>query len=249
MSQISLHEELVKLYELKTNNQLELCLKHSDYQKFQKSLGLEIPELQFVKAFTHASFEHEFKVPHQEQLEFLGDSVLQLLTTEELYKRFPEIKEGILSKVRSSVVNEESLAALARYLELGPLLLIGRGEFKKQSFDQDSVLADTFEALLGVIYLFYGLTKVNEIFFKTLNSVNPEALSLDGLKDFDSKSKLQELSLAKYKTLPKYVAKEIQDKFEIELWINEEFKLKGIFSSKKTGEKELAKQMIMKGSI
>jgi len=249
MSQPSLHVELAKLYELKTASQLELCLKHPDYQKFQKSLDLDIPHLQFVKAFTHASFEHEFKVPHQEQLEFLGDSVLQLLITEELYRRYPEIKEGTLSKVRSSIVNEEALAALARNLNLGTLLLMGRGEFKKQSFDQNSVLADTFEALLGVIYLFYGLPKVSEIFFKTLNLVNPLAFDLDGSKDFDSKSKLQELTLAKYKTLPKYIAKEVQEKFEIELWINNEFKMKGIFSSKKLGEKELAKQMIMKGLI
>lgn len=89
-------------------------------------------------------------------MEFLGDAVLSLLIGEELYKRYPEAKEGELSKMRAAVVCEASLAEVARDLELGSYLLLGKGSIKNGDQNRDSILADAFEALIGSMYLSMG---------------------------------------------------------------------------------------------
>jgi ribonuclease-3 len=249
MSHPRLHEDLQALFEQKNEANLKACLENSAFREFQKTHGINVPPSELVKVFTHTSFSHEFRSPHQEQLEFLGDAVVQLVLTEELYRLYPMEKEGMLSKLRSAIVNEKTLSALALKLDLGSLLLVGRGEFNKKLYLQEAVLADTFEALLGCIYKHDGLEKVKNLFFKWLLEVFPKALDFEFLENFDAKSKLQELALAKYKKLPRYQATSVQDKFEVQLWINDELKTSGIFSSKKEGEKELAKEIIMKGSI
>lgn len=199
--------------------------------------------------FTHTSFSHEYRARHQEQLEFLGDSVLQLILTEELYRRYPQEKEGKLSKLRSSLVNEMVLSKIAGYLKLNELILVGKGEFKKALHEQDMVLADTFEALLGQVYQHQGFEFTKNLTLGWINTVIPRAFDFEGLSDFDAKSKLQERSLAKFKKLPRYQSTPKGEKFEVELWINEELLARGVFSSKKIGEKELASDVLKKGLI
>jgi len=103
-------------------------------------------------ALTHRSFAYESGgLPTNERLEFLGDSVLGLVVTEELYKKFPELDESRLSPLRSGVVNMRALAAIAKELELGAFLRIGKGEESTGGREKNSILADSLEALVGAI--------------------------------------------------------------------------------------------------
>ncbi len=248
MSRPRLHESLRALFEHKNPELLTALLRHEDFADFLKLHGISEGEGEFVQAFIHKSFSHEYEVTHQEQLEFLGDAVLQLILTEELYERFPLESEGRLSKLRSSMVNEASLATLARGLKLNELILVGKGEFRKNLFDQDTVLADTFEAMLAVIYRKNGMDFTRELFFSWLDLYLPGVFESD-LKNFDWKSKLQEATLAKYKSLPKYTAIEKGQGFLVELWVEGKKITEGTYPSKKSGEKELAETVLKNGLI
>jgi ribonuclease-3 len=108
-------------------------------------------------ALVHRSFAYENgQVPTNERLEFLGDAVLQLAVTEELYRRHPDADEGLLSRMRIAVVSRPALALVARALGVGPAMLLGRGEELTGGRDRDSLLADTVEALIGVVHLERG---------------------------------------------------------------------------------------------
>lgn len=249
MSRTRLHSELELLFNSKDNSQLASVLLHPNFQEFMDKHGLKFTIKEFSQAFTHTSFSHEFNVPHQEQLEFLGDAVLQLILTDELFHRFPEEKEGRLSKLRSAIVNEKVLSQIAMGLGLSSLIIVGKGEFQKKLFNQPVVLADTFEALLAQVYRHHGLEFSKSLFLTWLNEFVPTAFDKSFLDDFDAKSKLQEKVLAKYKTLPRYSAESVGNEFEVSLWINDVLSAKGIFSSKKNGEKELANEVLKKGNI
>lgn len=249
MSHPRLQDSLHELFEARHPEQLKLCLEHPDYQDFLAKFGLAIPLKDLVLAFTHTSFAHEYNVPHQEQLEFMGDSVLQLILTEELVKRFPKEPEGRLSKMRSTLVNEKSLARLARSLNLSELLLVGKGEYKKELFLMDTVLADTLEALLAQMYRHMGMEKTKTLFLSWLEKTDPDVWAMKNVDAQDPKSQLQEKSLAKYKRLPEYHSEVRGEKFLVKLWINETLVGEGLFSSKKSGEKELAAEFLKSGMI
>jgi len=248
MSQPRLHEVLQKTFENR-NADLEVLTGHSDYLEFSKTHHLEMKSEELVPAFIHSSFSHEYGLKSQELLEFVGDSVLGLIITEELLRRFPNEKEGRLSKLRSAIVNEKSLATLARGIDLGNLILLGKGEFQKVLHEQDVVLADTFEALLAQVYRFRGLDFTRSLFLSWLERFIPEAFNENYLDNFDAKSTLQERVLAKYKKLPRYTSVDKGSEFEITVWINDEAVISGVFPSKKKGEKELAKTILEKEMI
>jgi ribonuclease-3 len=249
MSQPRLHALLNELFESKDVSQLAQLYNHPDLKSFIEKYSLNISPKELAQAFTHTSFAHEYTVPHQEQLEFLGDSVLQLLLTDELFKRFPDSKEGHLSKLRSAIVNEKSLSIIALGLGFNDLIIVGKGEFKKKLYEQAPVLADTFEAFLAQVYRFHGLEFTKNLFLKWLNEFIPKAFDENFLDSFDAKSKLQEKVLAKYKKVPRYTSESHSDDFEITLWINDVAVASGVFSSKKNGEKELAQNILNKGLI
>lgn len=141
--------------------------------KAKEMLGVEIdPEL-FILALTHRSFANEHAsnlngMANNERLEFLGDIILGYVITIELFKRFPSDSEGILSKKRGYLVKEATLATIARNIGLNKLVLLGAGEIKTGGADKDSILSDTFEAVLGAIYLTHGIDfcvqYINKIF-------------------------------------------------------------------------------------
>ena len=116
-----------------------------------------------VEALTHTSFGHENKSPNNERLEFLGDSVLNAATTALLYEKFPSRPEGALSRLRSRLVNTDTLAALARGLHLGNALRLGVGEEASGGREKNSILADTLEAVVGALYLDGGPVKAAEM--------------------------------------------------------------------------------------
>lgn len=143
-----------------------------------------------LEALTHSSFPNEMKInkrPDYERLEFLGDAVLELITSEFLYNKYPKVPEGGLSKKRASMVCESSLSKCARKMELGKAIFMGKGEDNSGGREKDSVLCDVTESVLGAIYLDGGITPAHEYVNRHI---------LDELKDFelfvDSKSILQE---------------------------------------------------------
>ena len=115
-------------------------------------LGVELSEEILKQAITHRSFSYENGgIPTNERLEFLGDSVVGIVVTDELYRKNPDAQEGQLAKLRAAVVNAKALADVARTLGLGEFLLLGKGEEATGGRDKSSILADAVEALLGAI--------------------------------------------------------------------------------------------------
>ena len=155
----------------------------------------------FVVALTHRSAEG----PNNERLEFLGDSVLNLLLSDRLYREFPTATEGDLSRLRARLVSEEPLAEIAQDMKLGELLLLGSGELKTGGFRRQSILADAFEALCGALYLDGGLdtvrTRLGPLFEPRIAAL-PEPSTLK-----DAKTRLQEHMQANGNPLPVYAVK------------------------------------------
>ena len=127
-----------------------------DIEEFQKRLGHRfLNPLLLRQALTHASFGHERRqqVPDNQRLEYLGDAVLQLAVTEELYRRFPELPEGRLTVLRARLVNRHHLQAVALELGLGDHLILGRGEENSQGRQRASILTDAVEAIFGAVFV------------------------------------------------------------------------------------------------
>ena len=197
--------------------------------------------------FSHPSFTHENGGMHHEQFEFLGDAVLSLWITDKLCSLYPDVREGKLSKMRSSLVNEKILATLSRDLSLADFILVGKGEWKQKTHEKDSVLANTFEAILGALYRQGGVEMAARFLNKVFENKD-HYFDLKNLEQFDVKSKLQELCLEKFKLLPRYESVEMtQDKkvfFETSLFIGEKLITKAVAPSKKEGELLCAQQCL-----
>lgn len=158
------------------------------------------PEL-FVLALTHRSADG----PNNERLEFLGDSVLNLLMSERLYREFPAASEGDLSRLRARLVSEEPLAEVASQIQLGELLYLGSGELKTGGFRRQSILADAFEALCGALFLDGGLDAARATvgpLFEARIAALPDPSTLK-----DAKTRLQEHLQANGRPLPVYAVK------------------------------------------
>ena len=154
-------------------------------------------------ALTHRSFSYEAGgIPTNERLEFLGDSVLGLIVTEELYKKFPDLDESRLSPLRSGVVNMKALAQIAREIKLGSYLRIGKGEESTNGRDKNSILADSLEALVGAIYLQHGYEKTAEIILNWMKPSLDSVLTLGAA--LDAKTALQELAASMNLASPEY---------------------------------------------
>lgn len=154
-------------------------------------------------ALTHRSFSYEAGgIPTNERLEFLGDSVLGLVVTDELYKQFPNLDESRLSPLRSGVVNMRALAQIARDLKLGEHLRIGKGEEATNGRDKNSILADSLEALVGAIYIQHGYANTAHI---VLEWIKPALTLASGMgASLDSKTALQELTSDLNLSTPEY---------------------------------------------
>lgn len=169
------------------------------YQRLQQRLGYEFKQRKLLElALTHRSFGAN----NNERLEFLGDSILNLIIGEDLFHRFPEAREGQLSRLRSQLVKGETLAEIAREYELGECLILGEGEMKSGGHRRDSILADCVEALIGAIFTENHLDICRTHVLSWYQS-RLDALSLDST-DKDPKSRLQEYLQAQHKPLPDY---------------------------------------------
>lgn len=139
---------------------------------------------------------------NNERLEFLGDSILGLTVTDFLYRQFPNAREGDLSRMRSQIVRAESLAEVAKHLQLGPELLLGPGEMKSGGHRRDSILGDTVEALIGAIYLDSGMDEARLAVENWFKHMLAAASDIQPAKD--AKTSLQEWLQQRGKPLPKY---------------------------------------------
>jgi len=169
-----------------------------------RRLNLPFSNLSILtRALTHRSFvnENPNSVQDNERLEFLGDAVLDFIVGAWAYKRFPEMPEGDLTKVRSVIVRNEQLANFARRISLGNALRLGRGEASSGGNDRDGLLGSAFEALIGALYLDSGLGAVEVFVDPMLNEA--EAFILDEIHD--PKSRLQEWAQAEKLGTPHYV--------------------------------------------
>lgn len=155
-------------------------------------------------ALTHPSVAHESGEPmaHNQRLEFLGDAVLQLVLTHELYEKFPAFNEGPLTKGRAKLVNRRTLAEHARALALGPHLILSRGEEMHGGRERPSALADTFEALLGSIYLDGGFEAAREFILREFSAAFGKLNALPTIEN--PKGELQELLQARSPESPQY---------------------------------------------
>ena len=156
-----------------------------------------------LEAFTHRSYAVEHNLSYDNQrLEFLGDSVLEIVLTEHLFRLYPDMSEGDMTKTRSALACESSLALLAREMKLGPFLRIGKGEQGAGGIERDSTLADLFEAFAGALYLELGFDSVRAFLLDLINTHFPSPKQL--LQELNPKGKLQEFSQQFWNDVPRY---------------------------------------------
>ncbi len=203
-----------------------------------------------IHAVTHSSYANEIRLEKEknnERLEFLGDAVLELVTSEHVYKEYPNLSEGDLTKLRASIVCEPTLSACARDLNIGEFLLLGKGEDISGGRDRDSILSDSLEAIIGAIYLDGGFTNAKEFI---------KSFILAGIKNkdlfFDSKTILQEIIQNidnKQKLRYKLISEEGPDhnkNFTIAVYVGNDEIGCGTGRTKKAAEQEAANQAIQK---
>ncbi len=209
--------------------------------KLKKLLGSDLMATDnFVRAITHRSADGK----HNERMEFLGDSVLGLIITTELYKKIPRASEGYLSRLRASLVNENALAGISAEFALGDFLRLGPGELKSGGFRRKSILADAFEALIGCIYLEQGMDAAYQFVLTAYGERLQNLPSEDDLKD--PKSRLQEFLQSRGHEIPEYNLIEVQGEAHRQTFTAEcvipklNIRTQGTASSRRKAEQEAA---------
>ncbi len=218
--------------------------------EFQQNIGYQFKqEVLLRQALTHSSYAHEKNLKElmdNERLEFLGDAVLEVVSSEFLFKNHPEMNEGQMTKLRASLVCEQSLATCARELELGKFLLLGNGEDLTGGRERDSILSDAWEALIGAMYLDGGFTSAKEFILKyVLTDIEHKKLF------YDSKTMLQELIQNKYKQSLHYVllsedGPDHNKIFTVQAYMDDTPLLTGKGRTKKAAEQNAAYQSLLK---
>jgi len=215
---------------------------------FQKRIGLTFNDSELLlRALTHRSFANEHPdEPHEdnERLEFLGDAIIDFIVSEWLFEQFPDIAEGKLTRLRSGLVRTESLAALARQADIGPMLRLSKGEEEHGGRERDSNLCGTFEAISGALYRDQGLEAVRAFVRPRLAPRLEELLISDS--DKDAKSRLQEWSQSMLNLTPSYRVLTIEGpeharEFTVEVLIGEDVFGVGNGRSKRVAEQEAAR--------
>ncbi len=172
-------------------------------RRLLEELGIEIDPQLYSLALTHRSYAYENGgLPHNERLEFLGDSVLGVVVTEYLYRTYPDFPEGRLAKLRAAVVNAQSLASVARELRLGEELLLGRGEITTGGADKASILADSLEALFGAVLISNGRDAADRLLHRLFDPLVDKAVTVGA--GLDWKTSLQEICADRDLGLPGY---------------------------------------------
>jgi ribonuclease III len=196
-------------------------------------------------ALTHRSYAFEQGVDEtNERLEFLGDSVLGLVVTDMAFEAFPEMPEGELAKLRAAVVNAQALADVARSLDLGSLVRLGKGEEQSGGRDKASILADALEAVLGAVYLDLGLDPTRRLIERLFRPLMEAYARGEGDRDY--KTILQELASRELHTMPEYRLEERgpdhEKEFTATVFLEGEAMGVGVGRSKKEAEQRAARE-------
>jgi ribonuclease-3 len=201
-----------------------------------------------ITAMTHPSFRHEQKLDADNQrLEFLGDSILNLITAEYLFDKNPDMQEGDLSKLRSQLTHNETLAQIGADLQLGAHLRLGVGEAERGGRERPSNLADAIEAIIGASYLDSGITAARAIFRKLFM---PRIATIQTPGNFNPKGALQEFAQIQFKCVPEYtlIGEQGPDHaptYTVQVAINGKPLAKGSGSNKRDAEKDAARHAIL----
>ena len=217
-------------------------------EEFQKIIGYRFQNEKLLKqALTHSSYANEkhMKDMDNERLEFLGDAVLELITSEFLFQNYPKLSEGDLTKMRASLVCEPTLAACTLQIRLGEFVYLGKGEELTGGRERKSILSDALEAVIGAIYLDGGFTNAKELVFRfILTDIEHKQLF------FDSKTILQEFvqgnctEMLNYRLLEES-GPDHNKNFTVEVRIGEKAIATGFGHTKKAAEQEAAYQALL----
>ncbi|GAB4219114.1 MAG: ribonuclease III [Candidatus Microgenomates bacterium] len=222
----------------------------TDYSNFEKIINYTFKNKNLLQnAFIHRSYlnEHKkFPLPSNERLEFLGDSVLSLITSVYLFKKYPYLKEGEYTEIKSVIVKTESLSKAAKSIGISQYLFLSKGEEKMNGRENKNILADSFEALIAAIFLDSNFENAYNFVVKYLFKTKLDQIVKD--KEYQPyKSRLQEIIQSKYKKLPEY--KVLEEKgpehqriFKIGVFFNGKKIGEGIGASKKEAEEQAAKK-------
>ena len=214
----------------------------------QRALDISFSDEWLLKqAFVHSSYLNEnpdFTLPSNERLEFLGDAILDFIVTERIYKEFPELPEGELTTIRSSLVCRETLAEAAFSLKLGDWLLLGEGEEANGGRVRQSNLANAMEALIGAIYLNQGLAKAKEFVLRQLEPILEKIKAGEMTPNY--KALVQELVQKEKRSAPVYhlveaIGPDHDKQFTVEVLIEGEILGRGTGKNKKAAETEAAR--------
>jgi ribonuclease III len=222
-----------------------------DYTKITENIGYTFKNEDLLKeALTHRSYlnEHpEWRLPHNERMEFLGDAVLELVVTEELFNRYPDKEEGWMTSVRAALVNYQTLADVGRSVGIDSAVLLSRGESKDTGRAREVILANALESLIGAIYQDGGYPAarkfINQVVTSRLEDIIRNALHVD------AKSQLQEKVQASLKVTPVYkvLSSEGPDHkkvFTIGVYFGDKLVAQGNGPSKQDGEVEAARKAL-----
>lgn len=226
--------------------------RRQELEKLQETLGYSFKEIKLLnKGLTHKSYVNETgeDLKHNERFEFLGDSVLDLVVSDYMVRKYSDYKEGTLSKIRAAVVNETCLAELARQWDLGTFLLLGKGEEMSGGRNKASLLANAYEAVAGAIYCDSNLETTAKVLLPRIEIEIKKFAETRVTRDY--KSDLQEYTQNKLSCIPTYkVTKEIgpdhEKQFEVVVLVKEAKKGKGTGRSKKEAEQAAAKVALEK---
>ncbi len=216
------------------------------FSRLEQLLGYEFSDAGLMhQALTHKSFSNEQPefIPHNERLEFLGDAVLELAISDLVFRRFPDIPEGGLTRIRAEIVSEKGLTDIARQLQIGDFLRLGRGEMNNQGQQKPSLLSDALEALLGAVFQDGGFDAACGVVEKNFSAVIDTSAQMR--YGSDHKTCLQERLQSRHNRLPEYRLSQIEGPdhnrtFFMEVYFNNRLLGRGSGSSKKGAEQEAA---------
>ncbi len=224
-----------------------------DFSPLEKKLGIKFKNKDLlVQAFIHRSYLNEnpdFYLFHNERLEFLGDAVLELVVTEELYKKYPKKPEGELTNLRASLVNSKILSVVSKEIGFNDFLLLSQGEAKEKGKARQYILADTFEAFIGSLYLDqqYHVSQdfIKKYLMKELSEIIKNGLYRDAKSSFQEKSQEKDGITPIYKVLREWGPDHAKN-FEVGVFLAKELIAKGEGTSKQEAEEAAAKSALKK---
>ena len=224
----------------------------SRYADLEETIGYRFRSREGVRAaMTHPSFaaEHNGCREDYQRLEFLGDAVIELATSNWLYERYPDAPEGKLTKLRATIARRETLAELARHIGLDHHVRLGRGEIENGGYTRPSILCDAFEALIGAVFVDAGkdLQTAAEVFLRLIHDVCPDVEAR--MTTENPKGALQELVQQEYGRRPDYETVETSGpehsrQFAVEVSVNDEVVGRGEGARQRDAQQEAARQAL-----